>query len=119
MERRGFGAARVVRAGRRALRRGLLRAGHSVRRSQWANRCAEPMSSAAAAAAAAGDKTNNNANAPIVAVGGEWMARWWCLMCHKNKYGQSPLTSANFMKFVEIFKANIVFIVESRSFVDI
>lgn len=40
------------------------------------------------AAAAASDKTNNNANAPIVAVGGEWMARWWCLMCHKNRHGQ-------------------------------
>jgi hypothetical protein len=40
------------------------------------------------AAAAASDKTNNNTNAPIVAVGGEWMARWWCLMCHKNRHGQ-------------------------------
>ena len=21
---------------------------------------------------------------PVVAVGGEWMARWWCLVCHNS-----------------------------------
>lgn len=45
------------------------------------------------AAAAASDKTNNNTNTPIVAVGGEWMASWWCLMCHKNRHGQFEFCS--------------------------